>query len=104
MQLDAMARTAERVSGVMRALSHPKRLLILCQLAEGERSVGELARLLEMKEPAMSQQLALMRREGLVTARRDGQTVWYALAAGEVRDLLVFLHDTYCRDGVENGA
>lgn len=98
MQIEVMARTAERVSGVMRALSSPKRLLILCQLAEGERSVGELARLLGMKEPAMSQQLALMRRDGLITARRAGQAVWYALAPGEIRELLIFLHDTYCRD------
>ncbi len=102
MQMDAMARMAEQVSALMRTLAHPKRLLILCQLAERERSVGELARLVGMKEPAMSQQLALMRREGLVSPRRDGQTLWYSLVSGDARDLLVFLHDRYCpTDGKE---
>lgn len=104
MQIEAMSDVAERVSGLMRTLAHPKRLLILCQLALQERSVGGLARQVGMKEPAVSQQLALMRREGLVTARRDGQTLWYSLTSGEARDLLVFLHDRYCPDDGSNGA
>jgi DNA-binding transcriptional ArsR family regulator len=98
MKIEAMARTAAQVGELMKTLSSPKRLLLLCQLVERERSVGELARLLEMREAAVSQQLALMRRDGLVTPRRHGQTVWYALARDDVKRLLAFLYATYCRD------
>lgn len=100
MQIEQMTEKAEEVSELMKALSNPKRLLILCQLVEQERSVGELAALLRVREPVISQHLALMRREGLVTARRDGQTMWYALARADVQHLLGFLYDTYCRDAL----
>lgn len=95
-----MTEKAEEVSELMKALSNPKRLLILCQLVERERSVGELATLLDARESLVSQHLALMRREGLVSARRDGQTMWYALARADVRRLLGFLYDTYCKDAL----
>lgn len=91
-----MHETAEQVAELMKVLAHPKRLLILCQLVEGERSVGELARLLEMREQAMSQQLALLRKDGLVATRREGQTIHYALARGDIAGLLDFLYRTYC--------
>lgn len=93
-----MAQTAEAVSTLMKALAHPKRLLLLCQLAEGERSVGELARLLGMREPAVSQQLTLLRKDALVATRREGQTIWYSVPRADVRALLGFLYDTYCAD------
>lgn len=91
-----MEQTAGRVSGLMKTLSHPRRLMVLCQLVEGERSVGELARRLGMREPAMSQQLALLRKDGLVATRRDGQTIYYSLARDDVRRLMGFLYETYC--------
>lgn len=91
-----MRETAQEVSELMKSLAHPKRLLILCQLVEGERSVGALARLLEVREQAMSQQLALLRKDGLVTTRREGQTIFYALARDDVAALLDFLYRTYC--------
>lgn len=99
MQIDDMAKAAEQVGELMKTLSSPKRLLLLCQLVEQERSVGELARLLAMREPAVSQQLALLRKDGLVRTRREGQTIWYSLARDDVRRLLAFLYETYCRNG-----
>ena len=91
-----MENVAERVSALMKSLSHRSRLLTLCQLVDGPRAVGELAEALGLSQPAMSQQLAVLRREGLVTTRRKGQTVFYELPAGEVRKLLRFLHRTFC--------
>ncbi len=90
--------TASQVSDLMKVLSHENRLMVLCQLAEGERSVGELARLLGIREQAMSQQLARLRAEGLVTTRREGQTIHYRLARDDVRALVAFLYSTYCGD------
>ena len=96
-----MEKTADRVSELMKVLSSPKRLMILCQLVDQERSVGELARLVGMREASVSQQLALLRKDGLVTARRDAQTVWYALARADIRALLGFLYETYCMEEME---
>lgn len=96
MNAEKMARTAELVSELMKALAHPKRLLILCQLVEGERSVGELARLLKMREAAVSQQLTLLRKDKLVATRREGQTIWYSMPRADVKALLDHLYRTYC--------
>lgn len=91
-----MATAAEKVSDLMKVLSNKNRLMILCQLVEGERSVGELAELLGARGPAMSQQLALLRKDGLVKSRREGQTIYYGLAREDVSELMAFLYDTYC--------
>ncbi len=98
MNTEKMRANASRVSDLMKVLSHENRLMILCQLVEGERSVGELARLLEVREQAMSQQLARLRAEGLVATRREGQTIFYRLARDDVRALIAFLYATYCGD------
>ena len=97
MNVKKMQRAAADVSNVMRVLSHPGRLMVLCHLAEGEKSVGDLARSLGMRDAAMSQQLSLLRRDGLVDTRRDGHTIFYALARQDVKHLLAFLYATYCR-------
>lgn len=96
-----MAATADRVSALMKTLSSPRRLMILCQLVEGERAVGDLAARLQMQSAAVSQQLALLRREGIVRTRRDGQSVYYSLARGDVRGLILFLYEVYCREHLE---
>ncbi|MBL9034755.1 MAG: winged helix-turn-helix transcriptional regulator [Rhodospirillaceae bacterium] len=96
MNIKKMSRTAEMVSELMKTLAHPKRLLILCQLVEGERSVGELARLLDMREAAVSQQLTLLRKDKLVATRREGQTIWYSMPREDVKALLGYLYQTYC--------
>jgi DNA-binding transcriptional ArsR family regulator len=96
MKIEVMQATAERVSELMKVLANKHRLLVLCQLVEGEKSVGELAQLLEIREPAMSQQLSVLRREGFVRPRREAQTIYYGLARDDVRQLMEFLYAAYC--------
>jgi DNA-binding transcriptional ArsR family regulator len=103
MKLEEMQAAAERVAELMKLLANKNRLLVLCQLAEGEKSVGELARSLGVREPAMSQQLAVLRREGLVRPRRNAQTIYYALAREDVRRLMEFLYAIYCGDDAAEG-
>ena len=91
-----MEQTAQKVCDLMKVLSNRTRLMILCQLVEGEKSVGALAELLGAREQAVSQQLALLRKDGLVTNRRQAQTIFYRLARGDIEKLMVFLHSTYC--------
>jgi DNA-binding transcriptional ArsR family regulator len=99
MKIQHMEESAEKVSGLMKVLSNKNRLMILCQLVEGERTVGELTELLRLRGPAMSQQLALLRKDGLVRTRRKGQAIFYALARDDISRLMAFLYETYCRDG-----
>lgn len=96
MNINAMESVAGEVSELMRALANPHRLLLLCQLVEGEKSVGELAEALGLRQPTVSQHLALMRREDLVRTRREGQVVRYRLGRPEVERMMRFLHDTFC--------
>lgn len=96
MQVNEMTEVAEEVSDLLKALSNNNRLLLLCQLTERERSVGELADLVGMQLPAVSQHLALLRREGLIKGRRDGQTIFYAIAREDVRQMMAFLYRTFC--------
>jgi DNA-binding transcriptional ArsR family regulator len=103
MQMQDLFDTADKVSELMKSLGNPKRLLLLCQLVEQERSVSELARLIDMKEPAVSQQLALLRKDGIVSARREGQNMLYALDRDDVRRLIEFLYATYCQPSCEEG-
>lgn len=97
MNIEIMKNTAAKVSTLMKTLSNEHRLLALCQLVEGERSVGELAEILDVRLPAMSQQLTLLRLEGFVSTRREGQTIYYSLAREDVKSLIKFLYKTYCK-------
>ncbi|ABD05760.1 transcriptional regulator, ArsR family [Rhodopseudomonas palustris HaA2] len=83
-------------SEFLKTLSNPSRLVMLCLLAEGERSVSELATTLDERQPTVSQQLARLRGERLVETRRDGQQVFYSLASDEVRSLILVLHAIFC--------
>ncbi|MGV6801524.1 MAG: ArsR/SmtB family transcription factor [bacterium] len=80
----------------MKTLATENRLMIMCHLVDQERSVGELCELVQMKPPAMSQQLSLLRVQGFVNTRRNGQTIYYSIADDNIRKLMEFLHDTYC--------
>ena len=91
-----MRANAGRASELMRALANENRLMILCQLVPGERSVGDLAEALDLRQAAVSQQLALLRKDGLVAPRRDGQTVYYALAGDAARRVLDVLYELFC--------
>lgn len=92
---DMMAK-ARLAADTLKALGHESRLLILCLLADGEKPVTELERQLAMKQPAVSQQLARLRADDLVTTRRDGKAIYYSIATPEVREIIRMLYDLYC--------
>ena len=87
---------AGEAAGLMKALGNESRLLILCALAEGERSVGELNALVPLSQSALSQQLARLREQGLVQTRRESQTIFYKLCPGPADRVIRLLHDIYC--------
>ena len=93
---DRMALAADEAAALMRALSNPSRLLLLCQLVEGQKSVGELERALGMSQAYVSQQLARLRGESLVKPRRDGRTVRYSLSDPRIIPVLQALYEQYC--------
>ena len=95
--LDRMLDNAKRASEFLKALAHESRLLILCILAEGEKSVGELEEILDLRQPTVSQQLARLRADDLVTTRRDGKTIYYNLASEEARVIIGAVYDVFCR-------
>ncbi len=94
-----MLAAADEASALLKALANRHRLIIICQLIEKERSVGELAALLQIRNSTVSQHLALLRKDGLVTARRDGQTVWYSIGSAPARELVRTLYQCYCAPG-----
>ncbi|MEZ5787344.1 MAG: metalloregulator ArsR/SmtB family transcription factor [Xanthobacteraceae bacterium] len=91
-----MQAAASEASELLKALAHPHRLMIVCQLLEQARSVGELASLLNLRDSTVSQHLALLRKDGLVEPRRDGQTIWYSVSSAPARALLETLYGIYC--------
>ncbi len=95
-QANEMLAAADAASTLLKALANQHRLIIVCQLTEKERSVGELADLLKLRDSTVSQHLALLRKDGLVTARRDGQTIWYSIGSPQARELVRTLYRVYC--------
>ena len=93
---EVMARHADAAAALLKALAHPARLLVLCQLVEGEASVGELQPLTGLSMSALSQHLAVLREMALVQTRRDAQTIFYSLAAGPAVSVLDALYAAYC--------
>lgn len=89
---------AARATALLRALANENRLMLLCLLVEGERTVGELNASLPLSQSALSQHLAVLREEGLVRARRSGQNVHYGLASAPARRVIETLHAIYCRE------
>jgi len=96
MNLGELQSRAKRATGLLKAMSNPVRLLVLCQLAEGEKSVGELEKVVDVSQSALSQHLALLRSRGIVASRRAGQTIFYSLAGKEAPALLAALYQVYC--------
>jgi len=94
--LNQMAQSATRASALMKTLGHKDRLMILCHLAAGEKSVGTIAELLEIPQSPLSQHLSRMRKEGLVDTRREAQTIFYSLKSGEASRIVEVLYDLYC--------
>lgn len=98
MNLGELQSRALRATALLKAVSNPVRLLVLCQLAEGEKSVGELERVVDVSQSALSQHLAVLRGRRLVKARRAGQAIFYSLAGREAPALLAALYQVFCRE------
>lgn len=97
--IDMLLANASEASEFLKALSHEARLVILCLLSGGEKSVTEIEQALKLRQPAVSQQLARLRMDGLVEARRDGKNIYYTLGRPEVRDIIESLHRAFCKPG-----
>jgi DNA-binding transcriptional ArsR family regulator len=100
-QLDRMQHNARLASEFLKALSHETRLLLLCLLSSGERSVTDLENTLALRQPTVSQQLARLRLDGLVNTRRDGKTVYYSIADDDIKRVIALLYDIFCKEGRE---
>jgi ArsR family transcriptional regulator len=97
-ELDRIVDRATTASNFLKAISHEGRLMILCHLVTGEKSVTELEELLAARQAAVSQQLSRLRLEGLVIPRRDGKTIFYRLADDRPRKMLECVYDLFCKD------
>jgi ArsR family transcriptional regulator len=97
-EMDRMMDNATRASNFLKAIGHEGRLMILCHLTTGEKSVTELEQLISARQAAVSQQLSRLRLEGLVTPRRDGKTIYYSLTNDHPRKIMEVVYDLFCRD------
>ena len=97
-ELERIVENAKEASDFLKALSHESRLLILCILAEGEKSVTELESILALRQPTVSQQLARLRMDRLVSTRREGKTIYYSIANEDVRTVINAIYDVFCRE------
>jgi len=96
MDLESLQQNALRASILLKAMSNQHRLMILCQLASGEKRVGELEELIGLSQSALSQHLARLRRDNLVKTRREAQTIYYSLAGPESQAVIETLYGLYC--------
>jgi DNA-binding transcriptional ArsR family regulator len=92
-----MAVAAGKASDLMKTLGHKDRLMVLCHLSSGEKSVGELAGLLDIPQSPLSQHLARMRKEQLVKTRREAQTIYYSIASEDAARIVALMHELYCK-------
>lgn len=98
MHVAELQENASRASLLLKTMSNEWRLLILCHLAESEKSVGQLEKLLDLNQSALSQHLAVLRREGLVSTRRSAQSIIYSLASSEAELLIETLYRLFCEE------
>ena len=96
---DLMRDAADEASELLKALSNQHRLLILCCLIDGEKSVGQLAEYLGIRDSTASQHLALLRRDRIIVGRRDGQTIWYRIESDPARQVMQVLYSNFCAPG-----
>jgi DNA-binding transcriptional ArsR family regulator len=97
--LDTMRASADRTCSMLKTLSNPDRLLLLCQIADGERCVSDLEEALDIHQPTLSQQLGVLREEGLVTTRREGKRIYYSIASSEAMAVMQVLYEQFCTPG-----
>ena len=96
--LDAPPRLDPTAMALLKLLANPDRLMLLCQMTQGEHSVGELEQRLGIRQPTLSQQLAVLRAEGMVSTRREGKNIFYRVADPKALRLLLTLHELYCEE------
>lgn len=96
-ELDEIISSATSAANFLKAISHEGRLMILCHLVSGEKSVTELEELLSSRQAAVSQQLSRLRLEGLVKPRRDGKTIYYSLTDDRPARVLEVVYDIFCK-------
>jgi DNA-binding transcriptional ArsR family regulator len=96
LDLDKMKTSAAQACRLMKVLSNPDRLMLLCQLSQGEKRVGELEEILGIVQPTLSQQLTVLRDEELVTTRRDGKHIYYQIASPQALAVMRVLFDQFC--------
>ena len=97
-EFDVVVEKAKSASNFLKAISHEGRLMILCHLVSGEKSVTELEELISARQAAVSQQLSRLRLEGLVVPRRDGKTIYYRLADDKPKRILEVIYDLFCQE------
>ncbi len=95
-QINAMREAADAACSLLKTLGNRERLLLLCQMIDGEKSVSELEALLDIHQPTLSQQLGVLRSEGVVGTRRDGKRIYYSLASSEATALLNTIYGIFC--------
>lgn len=95
--IDHMRMAASAASALLKGVAHEDRLLLLCLLSRHELSVGEIETQLKIRQPSLSQQLGVLRREKLVTTRREGKRIFYRLADQKALALVTLLYDLYCK-------
>lgn len=88
---------ALRACNLLKAMANPARLMVLCQIADGEKSVNELAQAIGLSQSGLSQHLTVLRNRNLVTTRRAGQTIFYSLASAEAASVMATLYELFCR-------
>ncbi len=96
LDMTVMRKAASEAAAMLRVLANEDRMLLLCQISQGEKSVGELEELLDIRQPTLSQQLSVLRAEGLVDTRRDGKRIYYSIADEKVLRLLETMYGLYC--------
>lgn len=95
-QMEAMREAADAACALLKTLGNRERLLLLCQMVDGEKSVSELEELLDIHQPTLSQQLGVLRAEGVVDTRRDGKRIYYSLASKEAAAVLNTIYGIFC--------
>ena len=98
-RLDEMAENAKKATSMLKALGHEGRLMILCYLSQGEKTVTELEEILSMRQPAVSQQLARLRADDLIAARREGKAIYYSIQDDRARKIMEVVYDLFCGNG-----
>ena len=94
--LETMRASASHTCSMLKTLANPDRLLLLCQISQGERCVGDLEEALDIHQPTLSQQLGVLRNEGVVSTRREGKSIFYSVADSDLLEILAVLYRLYC--------